>query len=184
MGLFRAFDGSVPPAAAPAGVQAVLGYLGGPTPHIWTEAEWLRFSHLRQAGIWIVDFSKGGWGQGDMAASAAKALDWAAHARRRRVIWLDAETTVQLDVMANACEGVAESGYMPGIYGSQSTVVAYERLGHPLWVANWNGMPAVPPLPDVAGHQYAANLAWDGTEIDLDVFDGSMWDHFGDGPRK
>ena len=184
MGLFRAFDASRPPASAPAGVQAVLGYLGGNTPHVWTLEEWRRFGHLRQAGLWTVDFRQAGRPQGVAAAQAARALGWYAHARHRRVIWFDAETIVQVDVMAAACEGAAELGYLPGIYGSQSTVVAYEVLDHPLLIANWNDMPTVPPLPDAVGHQYVSDLEFGGTLIDLDTFDGSMWDHFGAGPRR
>src|SRR5258707_6133543 len=49
----KMFDASVPPASAPAGYRAVAGYIGGDTPHVWTEAEWRRFAQLHQLPIWV-----------------------------------------------------------------------------------------------------------------------------------
>lgn len=191
MKLFRGFDASVPPLAAPAGCQAVCGYLGAPpgspvrpnTPHPWTLAEWRRFGHLRQAPIWTLDFGASPALQGIAAARAAGLLGWAAHALDRRVIWLDAETTVNLHFLQQAAGQLHSEGFLPGIYGSASTAVDYAPLGWPLWIALWNNVPNVPPLPDVDGHQYESNIEYQGTTIDLSMFDGSIWRHFGADPR-
>lgn len=36
-GLFKMFDAAYPPATAPAGCSIAAGYIGGNTPHVWTE---------------------------------------------------------------------------------------------------------------------------------------------------
>jgi hypothetical protein len=49
----KMFDASTPPASAPPGYRAVAGYIGGDTPHVWTDAEWRRFGKLRKLPIWV-----------------------------------------------------------------------------------------------------------------------------------
>jgi hypothetical protein len=49
----KMFDARVPPASAPAGYRAVAGYIGGDTPHVWTDAEWKRFGSLPKLPIWV-----------------------------------------------------------------------------------------------------------------------------------
>ena len=49
----KMFDASSPPASAPHGYRAVAGYIGGDTPHVWTDAEWRRFGSLRKLPIWV-----------------------------------------------------------------------------------------------------------------------------------
>ena len=49
----KMFDASTPPSSAPPGYHAVAGYIGGDTPHVWTDAEWKRFGRLRKLPIWV-----------------------------------------------------------------------------------------------------------------------------------
>src|SRR5258708_14891264 len=49
----KMFDASEPPAPAPAGYRAVAGYIGGDTPHVWTDAEWRRFARLHKLPTWV-----------------------------------------------------------------------------------------------------------------------------------
>jgi hypothetical protein len=49
----KMFDARVRPASAPAGYRAVAGYIGGDTPHVWTDAEWKRFGSLPKLPIWV-----------------------------------------------------------------------------------------------------------------------------------
>jgi hypothetical protein len=184
-GLFHAFDASIPPARPYPGCQAVLGYLGGPTPHVWTLEEWLRFADLRQAPIWLYNPARDASAEGRAAVAAAKALGWRAFARVRRVIWLDMELTEDPAWIAAWAAAVREGGFEPGHYRSLSS---FEATGDPgiamRWIAAWDGAPVVEQLARVDGHQYRANVPWLGTQVDLDVFDGTALAAFGHGPRR
>jgi hypothetical protein len=54
----KMFDARVPPASAPAGYRAVAGYIGGDTPHVWTDDEWKRFGSLPKLPIWVADLRR------------------------------------------------------------------------------------------------------------------------------
>src|SRR5260370_24149620 len=72
-------DAAVPPHSAPPGIEGVMGYIGGPrATRVWTYADWLRFSHLRQFPIYAPDLSADPVTQADQAVSEAKKLRWAA----------------------------------------------------------------------------------------------------------
>lgn len=184
-GLFHVFDAAFPPVAAYPGCQGVCGYIYGPTPHVWTLDEWLRFSHLRQAPIVLYDRAKNATAEGRAAAAAAVALGWRAHAAVRRVIWLDMELTQDPAWISAWAQAVRGAGFEPGDYRSLSSLVAGGDPGIAMkWIAAWDGAPVVEDLAQVVGHQYQANIAFGGTTIDLSVFDGSALGAFGHGPRR
>ena len=52
--LTHCFDAEFPSASPPPLCAAVLGYIGGPrAANVWTLAEWLRFSGLRQFPAYV-----------------------------------------------------------------------------------------------------------------------------------
>lgn len=182
--LFHAFDAAFPPSTAPADVQAVCGYLGGPTPHVWTLQEWQRFGDLRQAGIWLYEASQDAATAGHQAAAAAKRLGWKPFADVRRVIWLDMELKEDPAWIAGFAAAVHGDGFVAGDYRSLSSDQAGgdpHVLGK--WLAAWDGVQSVEDLPFVVGHQYRANVPCGGSVVDLSVFSGKVWEAFGHGPR-
>ena len=183
--MFRSFDASTPPQTAPPGCQAVCGYLGGDTPHVWTLEEWQRFAHLRQAGIWVYAQGSSPRLAGELAAQSARSLGWAPNHSPSRVIWLDMELANDPAWQIQFTSAVFSGGFSTGTYRSLSSLEAGgdpHSIGE--WIAEWNGIPAVEPIPRVVGHQYLANQPWEHTEVDYSVFDQDMWRRFGVGPRK
>src|SRR5690349_9762830 len=126
MSLYRMFDAAYPPASPYPGCQAVAGYVGGNTPHIWTLGEWLRFGHLVQFPIWTGYQEADPYGHAIQCCNAMHALGWNPGSPERRAVILDEETQVDrawLDAFAGE---VWNSGYQTFIYGSLATV-----LGNP-----------------------------------------------------
>lgn len=181
-GLLRGFDASEPPQTPYPGCQVVCGYIGGATPHVWSLREWQRFGALLQAPIWVLDTSPGALTaleQGIHAADAAAELGWETFAHTRSIIWLDMETMIEPVAVDNFAEAVWRAGYCTGVYGSAGNILSDpKRDGY--WIALWDDRPAD---DGQLGHQYQADVAWDGTLVDLSVFDSSAAARFGRGPR-
>jgi hypothetical protein len=176
--LYKVFDAAFPPAAAPPGAQAVLGYLGreGQTPHVWTLPEWQRFGHLRQFPAWVPDFTRDPGAEADSAANAAMALGWAPHQSLPRAIVIDMETSVRRAWYAAIAARIGFRGFTPVAYGSLSTIFGNAASNN--WVAAWDGIPVEQPGQDINGTQYAA-----GGAVDWSVIDSWLWDRAGEGPR-
>lgn len=183
MTLFRMFDAAYPPATAYPGCQAVAGYIGGNTPHVWTQAEWLRFSSLRQLPVWVGYLEDDPVQHARSAAAAAQALGWRPF---RPGTWraIVADMEAQMDepwLLAFGTE-LQSLGFLCWPYMSLSALPSVPP-GYTVWLADWNGVPAIPPVHDVIAHQYQPNVAWDGTAVDLSVVDASVLDSFGEGAR-
>ena len=88
------FDAADPPSSPYPGCQAVAGYIGGNTPHVWTAAEWQRFGHLRQFPIWTGYAEANPAHHGQQAVAAMRARGWAAGRPDRRAVIVDEETEV------------------------------------------------------------------------------------------
>jgi hypothetical protein len=182
MTLTLGFDASSPPAAAYPNAGAVLGYIGGNTPHVWTVAEWLRFQHLRQFPIWV------GYQESDPAEHAREAVDamerlgWTPHANTRRAVIVDEETQVDGPWINTFAQGILDGGYVTIVYESLAVLLDNpHRTG--VWVADWNNVPQLPEGFPVIGCQYRANVAWENTQVDLSVLSDAMIIHGGYGPR-
>src|SRR5579871_4097197 len=52
-------DSSIPPSGPLKGFSAQAGYIGGDTPHVWTNREWARFRHFPKLPIYVDDFRTG-----------------------------------------------------------------------------------------------------------------------------
>ena len=185
MALFRMFDASVPPDKPYPACQAAGGYIGGNTPHVWTLDEWLRFRHLRQLPIWTADFTPGAPSpaeQGHLAARAAVALGWRAHAPHRRVIVIDMETSEDGAMITGFTGACHEDGFVVWPYGSKSSIYA-DPSADGLWVAAWDDIAGLENMADIMAHQYAADIPFGGTQIDLSVMSGEAYARLGRGPR-
>ena len=183
MSLYQMFDAAYPPSSPYPGCQAVAGYIGGNTPHVWTTDQWKRFSHLRQFPIWTGYSEANPTHHGQQAVAAMRKLGWAARLPNRRAVIVDEETEVNA-AWINAFAAVLwAAGYQTFIYGSLATVLDNPPEEGYL-IADWNDVPTVPPYAHVIGHQYKPNVPWDGTTVDLSVISEEMFVHGGRGPRK
>jgi len=180
--LIHAADASIPPehvSDLPEGTEAILGYLGGRTPHVWTLKEWQRFGQLLQMGIWVADLGASPVDQAAKAAAAAHALGFA----RFRGILLDFEAAADPAFIGEMGLKVRDHGFIPLGYESAGVLNANPRLDG-IVLAQPNQPPVVPAGQLIIGRQYKWDLACGNTKIDLDVFDSSTKHLFGRGPRK
>jgi hypothetical protein len=182
MSLYRMFDAAYPPPSAFPGCQAVAGYIGGNTPHVWTLDEWRRFASLVQFPIWTGYLEADPAGHGQQCAAAMHQLGWNPGSPNRRAVILDEETQVDKAWLDAFAAEIWNGGYQTYVYGSLATV-----LGNPpkegYLVADWNNIPAVPPYANVIGCQYEANVQFAGTTVDLSVITAEMLAHGGIGAR-
>lgn len=179
------FDASQPPGSAPPGAECVLGYVGraGETPHVWTPEEWRRFGHLRQFPCWVPDLSNNPVADAREAVAAVEKLGWARLAQPvTRAIILDGEARQFPAWYGEWAAEVTANEYFPVDYGSAAYVGA--NFAYSIWAAEWDGIPDLVPGQTVGGTQYAANISWGGTQIDLSVISASMYIRGGEGPRE
>src|SRR6266545_3809328 len=96
------WDAAFPPASPPKW-EAVAGYIGGNTPHVWTDQEWAR----QQARWRLPIFTRSH--DGDPSADAAHAIRWmtAHHVPKGVCVALDFETRVDATYL-HAFDGVDE----------------------------------------------------------------------------
>jgi hypothetical protein len=188
MTLARMFDAAFPPAEPFPGCEAVAGYVGGNTPHVWTLEEWQRFANLRQLPIWVRDTRTGALSaasQGMKAAEAAIGLGWKPHAHNRRAIVLDLETAIVPEWVKAFADVLHLNGFSCWPYGS-ADFIFNDPTEDGYWVASYPGPGPVIGYPgeDVEAHQYAAGVAWEGGQVDLSVIDAEALSHLGVGPRR
>jgi len=183
MTLHKAFDAAYPPLSAPIGCSVAIGYIGGKrATNVWTLAEWKRFALLRQIPVYVPDFTAEKPADAAVnACDAARALGWAPDQTPNRVIVCDLETSIDRAWYAQFAYTVAHEGFQAMAYGSLSTVL--ENAASDVWVAAWDGSAALLAGQTIHAHQYQADVAWQGTTVDLSVCDEWMWDGAGQGPR-
>lgn len=184
MGSNKCFDAAYPPATAPPGAVAVLGYVGraGYTPHVWTPGEWRRFAHLRQFPAFLPAFANEPEIEADEAVLLVRALGWAEVAEPdKRVIVLDGETRQFPGWYERWAARVESRGYAAMDYGSLADVLG--NAAYDVWAADWNGIPALEPGQTIHADQYAASVKWESTFIDLSVLDDATLRRGGVGPR-
>jgi hypothetical protein len=178
----KVLDAAFPPQTLPPGVQAVAGYVGGRATHTWTLAEWLRFAHVPQFPIWVPDTDHSPALEAAAAVDAILHRGWAPRMPQpgtRALIW-DMETTVAASWCQAAQTVAANNGFILVGYGSESTIFKNGLTAN--ISAEWNSVPEV--MPGEHGHQYQANVRWEGTTVDYSVFDAWLFARGGVGPRK
>lgn len=129
------FDASVPPMIPPAGYSAVAGYIGGDTPHVWTQAEWRRFKNLAKLPIFVRSNPGGSM---DDAMAALERLYEIGCPPGSFVVW-DMEISVQPHYLASVNRIMEFFGYKVLVYGSASTVFRNPKLSG-YFVADYAGI--------------------------------------------
>lgn len=183
MSVHQILDAARPPVTVPAGVQGVMGYIGGLADHVWTPDEWQPFSHLRQFPVWVAEAGSAEL-QGMGAVRAARALGWAPNepGDATRVIIIDMETAVEPAWYKIMAGQVTAGGFVPVCYGSLSTVLG--NAAADVLAAAWDGVRAIPPGQDIHGGQYLANVPYAGTRVDYSLFDDWLFNRGGVNARR
>jgi len=185
--LVRMFDASVPPSSPYPGCGAVAGYIGGNTPHVWSAAEWNHASgggRLAQLPIWVAFGETDPVGHAQSAAAAAVALGWTAHHPQTwRAIVADVESVAETAWLEAFGAELRRQGFLCWPYMSLSALPS-DPPGYTVWLAEWDGLADVPALHDVIAHQYAHDLPFDGTSVDLSAVLPGVLASFGSGPRR
>jgi len=161
------FDASYPPTTAPHGYSVVAGYIGGHTPHVWTNAEWARFDGLRKLPIWVpgpaVGVTEDAINDGFAILDAVYRLK----VPKGSPIVLDMETSVAASFDTALEDVLVWAGYRPWVYGSLSTI-----RGNPLyanfggyWVADYTGVPHFTGIANERACQYGSGNVYDSSEV-------------------
>lgn len=180
MALKKGFDASTQiPARMPAGCTFAAGYIGGSTPHVWTRDEWNRFagvSGARLFPIWVADFASDPVQSAKDAVTAMRRLGWSPG----RALVYDTEATVDT-AWCRAFRREAGHEQIPVNYGSAAVVA--QNGDDRLWIAKWDGDPALGGGQDVLAHQYEANVSAAGGVVDFSVMDDGLFRQGGVGLR-
>jgi hypothetical protein len=175
-------DAAYPPAAVPAGISGVMGYVGGAAYHVWTPAEWQPFHGVRQYPVWVAGSDTPSIEAG-RAAAAVLNLGWAAHLppAETRVIVCDLEMDIDPTWYAQWASAIAAHGFVSVCYGSLSTVLKNNAAD--VLAADWDGVAKIPAGATIHGVQYEANVQLAGATVDRCLFDSWLMARGGVGPR-
>src|SRR6266700_5256935 len=110
----KMFDASTPPASAPHGYRAVAGYIGGDTPHVWTDAEWRRFGRLRKLPIWVRSNPAAVKAETDAFGALERLFEL--HVPRGVTVALDLETAVNGDYVRTFHRVMKRAGVFDWVY--------------------------------------------------------------------
>jgi hypothetical protein len=161
------------PGSAVIPYAAVAGYIGGDTPHVWSDAQWSAQTARWRLPIWVYGRQLGAAGG---AAEGAAALAWAKahHMPPADMIVIDMETDIDADYVNNFA--AADGAHVTCVYGSTSTVFSNPRQSGGYWVANY-----VRTGPFVYAGSWATQYsdpAINGTPYDLSALSTvvHMWD--------
>lgn len=170
--MIKMFDAAYPPQTAPEGYQVAAGYIGGDTPHVWTRAEWDRFSHLRRLPIFTRSAPAGHSGTAD--AFAALAQLYAIGAPRGIAVVWDLEAAVAEAYLNEVDAVMSWAGFLVWIYGQASTVFKNPEC-HGYWPADWTGDPFMHSGDNVRATQYASGPDWDSSLVKEWQFQFRLW---------
>src|SRR6266540_4285128 len=170
MALRRCWDAAYPPTSPP-NWEVVAFYLGGNTPHVWTDSEIERQSARWRLPIFVRSHD------GDPLADAHTSITWLVrHGVPRGVtLALDYETRVDATYLATFDRAVTDAGWRVMVYGSRDFVLRNPKPSGGYWVADYTGSPHLYPGSAATqwsgsgpfGGDYDPNLVADSTHIYL-----------------
>lgn len=166
MALRRMWDASIPPASPPHW-EATAGYIGGNTPHVWTDAEWRRQTARWRLPIFVRSHD------GNPTEDAAEATAWleAHNVPKGATLALDYETRIDAAYLAAFDQAVV--GWPVMVYGTRRTVLQNPEPSGGYWDAQWNNIPHLNPGSAATqyggdttlGQPYDASLVADSTPL-------------------
>lgn len=150
----------------PTPVQAF--YIGGDTPHVWTDAEIAAIKARFGLPIWVNTNPAA-----DAGAHAADIVKWlhAHHYPRGVAVALDTESGIMPEYVGHVDQVVTAAGYELIEYESKGPVSHNPKTSGGRWVADWTGIPHM--YQGSVATQYAdsamAGVPWDESVIDESV---------------
>lgn len=179
-GMRQGWDAAWPPAAPPD-VEFVAGYIGGGTPHVWSDTEWAT-ALARSSAPWRLPiFVRVPPTTRDPVAEANFSADWADdHGQPKgSLIALDYETAVNAAYLSAFDTQIVKRGYATIVYGSRSFVLQNPKPSGGYWTATWNNVPHLDA--GAAMTQYGGDVTL-GQPYDLNVAsdEAHLWNTTGD----
>ena len=167
----RGYDSSVPVKDAPNWY--VCGfYMGGMTPHIWTDAEIAAITARELNPIYPYIGV-------DSAAEAARvASEMLARAIELKLpkgksLCIDTETNVYNAFLVTLDHMITVGGYSLLNYGSLAYVIQNAPTSGGRWSADWTDVQHIDDGHNIVGTQFASSTQL-GTDYDASVFDDSV----------
>lgn len=160
---------AVTPQSVPA-ANALAFYIGGDTPHVWTQADLDRATQRYRLPIWVRSNPAGHDGKAEAQEAVAKLRSYHGAPHAGITIALDYETAVDA-AYEDAFKAEAFAlGYHTILYGSLSVVERNPRPDEGYWVAAWDGSQT---LEGGEAHQFVSRSSYDLSVIDSNV---PLWD--------
>ena len=145
-------DTSKPAHPLPPGFEAVAGYIGGDTPHVWTPQDWLKFRHDRKLPIFVRSQTVGAKGGLDDGFAALEAL-YELGVPKGTYVAYDRETSTDTAATGIFNEVIRWGGYYSLVYGSKDNIFQHPAP-YGYWVADYTGTPHMYPHSGVVMTQY------------------------------
>lgn len=131
------YDASTPPVDPPKW-HVAAGYIGGDTPHVWTDDEWRAQPAEKKLPIWTgarrPNTAEAGQADAGEALHALRALA----VPRGSFVALDMETDVSENYVLDFQHALSYDGYPVMVYGSLSDLLVYPPAVEHLWAAHWD----------------------------------------------
>ena len=159
------YDAAFPPAEPPP--WPICGfYIGGHTPHTWTDAEIADQPARWFAPLWVTHSQAM---PSDAEADALRIVSWleAHNVEPSVTVWIDTETWRVGSYLTRLATLLAAHGRHIGNYGSLSVVTLNPVLAGGRWSADWNDLHQLDKAPDIKATQFADSRMlghpWDGS---------------------
>jgi hypothetical protein len=131
------YDASTPPTNPPKW-HVAAGYIGGDTPHVWTEDEWKVQPAARRLPIWTgarrTDTTEAGQADAGEALHALNLLK----VPRGSFVALDMETDVADNYVQAFISSLTYDSYPVMLYASLSDALVYPPAVEHIWAAHWD----------------------------------------------
>lgn len=167
MTTFEFGDAAYPPGNYPNQFSGFTFYLGGDTPHVWSQSEVSQIPYGIKIPIWTRSTS-GYNGSSDGAAYVAQLEAYGVPKGVR--VALDLETLVDGSYVTAFNDALLNAGYRVMAYGSWGYVQQNPEPAGGYWGADWTGSPFL--INGTVATQYASNNDYDSS---LATDDGLWW---------
>lgn len=161
------YDAAYPPSQPPE-TDGVCFYIGGDTPHVWTEAEVNAQPAYLRLPVFVRSNPASASATEDVVAAVSR-LHALGVPEGSLVTW-DLETAVDPAYILAVYHSLTAAGYKLIVYGSQSVVAGNRNPAGWYWGADWTGEPHI-----AAGNvmtQYLSNNSYD---LSVAVSDLPFW---------
>lgn len=174
----RMFDAAFPQKVIEFGVpvwEALAGYVGGNTPHLWTKDEWNQLINLSGAQFALPIYARSNPLTHDPTQDAKAAISMLnlLEVQKGVCVALDLETAIAPAYVKTFDQQIMAAGWKVIAYGSKSTIFLNGKPSGGHWVAEWTGKPHLYPgsaatqwaNSDRFGGAYDASLVADTTPL-------------------